>query len=110
MDLDKKIKEFKKLDFEQKRTKCLSMLEVLKWSGSLFDDLYNIIKNIDDVSEELMVSIYSSIQSTISYMDDEKLRKYISDMEKVKMKLQKIKEMEKQEEKDNDPDKLLENI
>ena len=111
MNLEKKVSEFKKLSFEDKKAKVLKMLEILKWSESLFDDLYDIITTIKNISEELLVSIYSSIQSAIEHIiDNDKLKDNINSMEKVRKRLQKIKEMEEKEEKNNDPEKLLEQL
>ena len=111
MNLEKKVNEFKKLSFKDKKAKILKMLEILKWSVSLFDDLYNIVNNLENVSEDLLVSIYSTIQSAIeNIIDNDKLKDNINSMEKVRKRLQKIKEMEEKEEKNNDPEKLLEQL
>jgi len=108
MTLEKKVSEFKKLSFEDKKAKVLKMLEILKWSVSLFDDLYNIVNNLENVSEDLLVSIYSTIQSAIENIDNEKIKNYIDKMEKIKKHLQKIKEMEEKEK--DDTEKLLEQL
>lgn len=111
MSLEKKVNEFKKLSFENKREKVLKILEILKWSESLFDDLYKIITNIKNISEELLISIYASIESTIENIDNDKLKNDIDSMGKVRKRLQKIKEMEEEEEeKNNNPEKLLEQL
>ena len=108
MNLEKKVNEFKKLSFKDKKAKILKMLEILKWSVSLFDDLYNIVNNLENISEDLLISIYSTIQSAIENMDNEKIKNDIAKMEKIKKRLQKIKEMEEKEK--DDPEKLLEQL
>ena len=108
MNLEKKVSEFKKLSFEDKKAKVLKMLGILKWSENLFDDLYNIVNNLENISEDLLISIYSTIQSAIENMDNEKIKNDIAKMEKIKKRLQKIKEMEEKEK--DDPEKLLEQL
>lgn len=109
MSIEDKIKEFKKLSFDKQKEKVINMLEILKWTGSLFNDIHEIITKID-VSENLLISIYSSIQSAIENINNKKLKDNIDAMEKVRTKLQNIKKMEEEEKNNNNPEKLLENL
>lgn len=109
MGIEDKIKEFTKLSFEDKKSKLLKMLEILKWSDSLFDDIYLVITNID-VSEDLLVSVYSSIINAIENINKENLQKDVDSMKKIKNKLENIKKMEEEEKKNEDPEALLANL
>lgn len=107
MNLKQKIDTFKKLSFENKKLKVLKILEILKGWSSFFDDIYDIIKNLD-VSEELLVSTYISIENAIENIKKEDLKKDISSIKNIKNKLEKIKKLE--EKLKENPEDLLKNI
>lgn len=108
MHLTDKIKEFEKISFDEKRKKCFNMLEILKWNWWIFDDLYEILNNMEDqVSEDLLLSIYTSIQRAICNINGKNLQVSFEKMKKVSKKLEGIKQAEAESLKDNNPDDLL---
>lgn len=111
MKFEDKIKEFEQLNFEQKRKKCFDMLEILKWSWEIFWDLYDMLKSIwEHVSEELLVSIYTWIQSAIFHIDSKELKNALDNIKKLREKLLDIQKREIEARKNENPEKLLENL
>jgi len=109
--LEKKLNNFKKLSKEEQYKKVLSMLEILKWDGDLFDDLYSLVLALEnDISSELLYSIYSTIETALLNLDKEALKEDLQKIDKIRNKLKKLKEVEQKEREDENPDDLLNNL
>lgn len=109
--IDDKIKNFEKLDKNNKIEKLKSMLDIIKGDWDLFDDLYNLIVWLwENISEELLISIYTMIEKAIENINSDKLKEDIWNLDKIRKKLNKLKEMEELERKNENPDDLLNNL
>ncbi len=109
--LEKKLTQFKNIGKEDQLKKVLSMLEVLKWDQDLFDDLYNLVSALwEDITSELLYSIYSTIENALLNIDKDALKEDLQKIDKLRNKLKQLKNMEKQEREQEDPDNLLSNL
>ena len=109
--IDDKIKNFEKLDKNKKIEKLKPMLDIIKGDWDLFDDLYNLIVWLwENISEELLISIYTMIEKAIENINSDKLKEDIWNLDKIRKKLNKLKEMEELERKNENPDDLLNNL
>lgn len=109
--IDGKIENFEKLDKNKKIEKLKSMLDIIKGDWDLFDDLYNLIVWLwGNISEELLISIYTMIEKAIENINSDKLKEDIWNLDKIRKKLNKLKEMEELERKNENPDDLLNNL
>ena len=110
-DVQNKIVTFEKLDYKQKYDTVLSMLEVLKEWDDMFSDFYDLLLSLkEETSENLLITIYSLIVSTINEVEKENKEKEYKKLEKMKEKLKKLQEMEEKEKTDEDLDKMIEAI
>jgi len=108
IDFNKKIEEFKKLSFKEKYEKVLKMVEMLKWDD-LFDSFYELLLNLkEDVSEDLLVNIYSMIIEALVWLEKDDKEKETNKMKKLKEKLLKIRQQEQAQQEDVED--LLKNI
>jgi len=106
--LSQKVEEFKKLSKEQQFGKVYAMLEILKEWDDFFWDFFEMLSNLwKEVDDELLITIYSMIQSAILALEDKDNQKNIQKLSKTKEKLEKIKELEKQQKQEENPDDLL---
>jgi len=103
------INQFKNLSKEQKVSRLISILEILKWDWDLFDDLYQLVETLkDNISNDFLDNLYEIIASAIKNLNDSKLKKDIEKMDKIRQRLKKLKEIE---EKNNDnPEEILQQI
>jgi hypothetical protein len=77
----------------------------------LFDDLYNLVFNLkEDISSELLISIYSTIESAIINMESSELKEDIDKIHKLKNKLIELKKMEEDQREKENPEDLLNNL
>ena len=109
--LEKKLTKFKTLEKEDQFKKVLSMLEILKWDGDLFDDLYNLVSALwEDITSELLFSIYSTIENALSNIDKDALKEDLQKINKLRNKLKQLKNIEEKEREQENPDDLLNNL
>jgi len=109
--LEKKLNQFKKMWKDDQLKKVLEMLEILKWDQDLFDDLYSLLSTLkEDISSELLYSIYSTIENALSNIDKDALKEDLQKIDKLRNKLKKLKDIEQKEREQENPDNLLDNL
>ncbi len=107
----KKLNQFKNTSKEDQLKKVLNMLEILKWDQDLFDDLYNLVSALEnDISSELLYSIYSTIENALLNIDKDALKEDLQQIDKLRNKLKRLKDMEQKERTQENPDDLLNNL
>lgn len=98
--MNKKIKEFSLLEREIKLQKLLNMLEVFDWWNNLFTDIFNLMKELkENISEDLMISIYIILNETMENLTNENIWKSLNKIKEIKNKFIELKEKEEKERK-----------
>jgi len=109
--LQKKKEQFSKLWKKEKIDIVKKMLSIIKWWWDIFDDLYELIDVLwEDVSNSLLLSIYTSIRTAVENINMQKLNKEVENIKKIKDKVNKLKELEEMKKNEENPEDLLENI
>ena len=104
------IEEFKKLSFDEKKTKLLTILEQLKNSDEVFWAVINTINTNKNVNDEFLVWIYEDIISLWDKAAENKKQQSLGQAAKLKARLQTLQNQEKMEREQENPEGLLRNI
>lgn len=109
---EQKKQQYKNLNYKQKKEFITNILIELKNWENIFEDLYTLVENIEDIQENFLDMCFDIIFGaidTLKKQDNETNQKKLSD---IKEKLKKLKFLEDQEnEKDNfDANNLIDSI
>ncbi len=95
--------------YTQKINKLLSMLEMLREEGNIFDQLYLILSE-KELDEEYLHEIHNTLLNAMYQIDVKGIEDSMEKLEKSKENIENIKKMEDNEQKQNDPEKILKNL
>lgn len=107
IDPKKLTDDFKSLSVEDKKKKLILMLDWLKNSNSVFQELLDTINSQVNLSESFLIWVYSDIIEMWNAVETYQKDKELELTESLKEKMRKLHDIEAQERKDEDPDSLL---
>lgn len=91
------VQSFSQMNYEQKKQKVISMLEVLKEWGNIFEDLWNLVHIKEEVSESILDMIFQVITKAMYALKSEEMEKALKKLENIKDKIWDIRQKEAQE-------------
>ncbi len=109
-DIKKREVKFEWLDYEQKKQKIMNMLEIIKEQWNVFYDLYDILSKENSVSEDTLIEIHNILLDTMYHIDVKNMENSLQELEEQKNNINWIKEKERNESINEDPDKILNNL
>ncbi len=107
---EKSVSDFSEFTYQQKKDKVVSMLEVLREEGNIFDDIWQLINHIWNISEEILDIIHKIIVRAVYNLHEIELKKWVEHLENMKTNLENIKQKEKSEKEKEEAESLLEDI
>ncbi len=102
---DTDIENFIQLNHKQKYEKIVSIFDMIKSNSQFLADLGELITQIQDIDDELIISLYKTIISIINETSEEKIKKWINNLISIQEKIRRIQQKEKEE--CENPDNLL---
>ena len=102
---DTDIENFIQLNHKQKYEKIVSIFDMIKSNSQFLADLGELITQIQDIDDELIISLYKTIISIINETSEEKIKKWINNLISIQEKIRRIRQKEKEE--CENPDNLL---
>jgi hypothetical protein len=72
---DTDIENFIQLNHKQKYEKIVSIFDMIKSNSQFLADLGELITQIQDIDDELIISLYKTIISIINETSEEKIKK-----------------------------------
>lgn len=102
---EESVKQFSALSYENKKKKVVSMLKILKEEWNVFDDLYNLVNVIWNISEDFLMMVYKVITKAMYAIKEKEVEKAVEKLENIKDKISSMREKEAKE-KENTEDIL----
>ena len=106
------LNKFNNMDYESKKKKIINMLDVIREDGNVFQDIWKLITNIDNIWEWFIDIAFKIIAKSMYSIKEDQIEESISEMERLKSKLENLKEQETKEkaQESNEADELLNKI
>lgn len=101
---DVAITSFSKLTYDQKKEKVITMLEMLKEDGNIFEDLWNLVNISETVSESILDMIFQVITKAMYTVKEEEMENALEKLETMKNKVSNLQTQWREEE---EADELL---
>ena len=108
--IEKRVENFSKLTFEKQKEKIIAMLSELRDDEWFFQEVLRIVQENDKITSEILVWIYQDI---LQFAEDiKKINRewQLATIERLKIKIDRLKEQERIEREQENPDALLEDI
>ncbi|HMT01376.1 MAG TPA: hypothetical protein PKC14_03550 [Candidatus Absconditabacterales bacterium] len=101
----KKMNEFKKFDYLQKKDRTFKMLDMIKEEAPVFQNVLNNLNNLEYIPEYMFDSIYQDILTFSAQLKDEEMHTMI---QKMRQRQKQIRATEAQNNSDqNEADRLI---
>lgn len=112
IDVDKQLDYFSWLDFEEKKSHLLKMLEKIKDKHDVFLESYNTLNSVQSVEESRMVDIYKLIFDVSNWLENNKNAKKNELQNEMWEHIRKLHEEEERirAQENQEVDQLLNNI
>lgn len=95
---DLAISSFSKLTYDQKKEKVVTMLEMLKEDGNIFEDLWNLVNISDNVSESILDMIFQVITKAMYTVKEEEMENALEKLESMKNRVSNLQSQGREEE------------
>jgi len=101
---------FTQLSSHEKRDLLIKIFDNVKNKYEIYHNILTILKKNKNIPEKYLDELYEGIQKVVSDVDWKSKQKEINKLKKIKDQLEKVREKEKIEKLDENPDSLLDQI
>ena len=108
INTEKILLDYNKMSYNNKRKKVLIMLETIKEQWNVFENLYKLINEYEDIWEDVINTIHNLLVKAMYKVQSNEMENMVKNFENLQNKLDNIKDMEKKE-KEN-ADDIIKNI
>jgi len=108
-DYDLAIKEYKALDYAQKKFRLMNLFEIFKTHSLVIPKMIPLLQE-DKLTEKEILEAYQHLLEAIQTTDQTKIDQKMFDIEQLHKKIQEIRRQEELDRQKEDPEKILELI